>query len=163
MINPKLRCVGPPDAWFDRLIVLRLFADLYGVRRAYVPAQWPDRKNPCGLPFPPRKSTRANSTGVQGFLKDKPNETLSKWKYGIIKLAGPLLSITIAGTFAGLYLNKPNVTYQMIYTTASILAMAEIMPVKGLDGYDVREWSRWIYFIAFAVIAVIFFAMNFMQ
>jgi hypothetical protein len=104
-----------------------------------------------------------NSFGMQGFLLEKPDEKISKWKYGIMKLAAPIFSIAIAGLFASLYLNKPSVLYQMIYTTASILAMAEIMPVKGLDGYDIREWNRWIYAAAFMAISVVFFAINFVQ
>ena len=104
-----------------------------------------------------------NSFGMQGFLLEKPDEEISKWKYGIMKLAAPIFSIAIAGIFASLYLNKPSIFYQMIYTTASILAMAEIMPVKGLDGYDIREWNRWIYTASFLAISVIFFAINFVQ
>ena len=104
-----------------------------------------------------------NSFGMQGFLLEKPDEEISKWKYGIMKLAAPIFSIAIAGIFASLYLNKPSVFYQMIYSTASILAMAEIMPVKGLDGYDIREWNRWIYSASFMGIAAIFFAINFLQ
>jgi hypothetical protein len=104
-----------------------------------------------------------NSFGMQGFLMEKPDEKISKWKYGIMKLAAPLFSMAIAGLFASLYINSPSVLYQMIYTTASILAMAEIMPVKGLDGYDVREWNRWIYAAAFTAISVAFFAINYLQ
>jgi len=104
-----------------------------------------------------------NSFGMQGFLLEKPDEKISKWKYGIMKLAAPIFSISIAGVFASLYLDEPSVFYQMIYTTASILALAEIMPVKGLDGYDIREWNRWIYAAAFMGISSIFFAINFIQ
>jgi hypothetical protein len=102
-----------------------------------------------------------NSFGMQGFLLEKPDEQISKWKYGIMKLAAPLFSISIAGLFASLYLNDPSVLYQMIYTTASILALAEIMPVKGLDGYDIKEWNRWIHSACFMAISAIFFAINF--
>jgi hypothetical protein len=104
-----------------------------------------------------------NSFGMQGFLLEKPDEKISKWKYGIMKLAAPIFSIAVAGLFASLYLGKPSVFYQMIYTTASILAMAEIMPVKGLDGYDIREWNRWIYAAVFMAVSAIFFGINFIQ
>jgi hypothetical protein len=102
-----------------------------------------------------------NSFGMQGFLLEKPQEEISKWKYGIMKLAGPLFSMGIAGSFALLYTKQPGIMYQMIFTTASIIAMAEIMPVKGLDGYDIREWNRWLYVILFAVITIAFFFIGF--
>jgi hypothetical protein len=104
-----------------------------------------------------------NSFGMQGFLLEKPDEKISKWKYGIMKLAAPIFSIAIAGLFASLYLDKPAVLYQMIYTSASILALAEIMPVKGLDGYDIREWNRWLHAACFMGISAVFFAINFVQ
>jgi hypothetical protein len=104
-----------------------------------------------------------NSFGMQGFLLEKPQEEISKWKYGIMKIAGPLFSIGLACTFALLYMKQPSIMYQMVFTTASLIAMAEIMPVKGLDGYDIREWNRWVYLLLFAGITMAFFFIGFVQ
>jgi hypothetical protein len=104
-----------------------------------------------------------NSFGMQGFLLEKPQEEISKWKYGIMKIAGPLFSIGIACVFALLYAKQPSVMYQMVFTTASLIAMAEIMPVKGLDGYDIREWNRWIYLLLFGGITIAFIFLGFVQ
>lgn len=104
-----------------------------------------------------------NSFGMQGFLLEKPDEKISKWKYGVMKVAGPLFSAVVAGLFAGMYLKDPSVLYQMIYTTASIIALAEIMPVKGLDGYDIREWNGPLHSLLFFAISALFFAINFVS
>ncbi len=104
-----------------------------------------------------------NSFGIQGFLMERAKEDVSKWKYGVTKLAAPMVSAIITVIFAVLYLKNPNVTYQLIYTTASIWAMAEIIPVKGLDGYDIRNWNKIIWFIASTTITIIFFTVNFIQ
>lgn len=37
------------------------------------------------------------------------------------------------------------------------------MPVRGLDGYDIKGWNRLIWFIFFIVILVVFFSVNFIQ
>ena len=104
-----------------------------------------------------------NSFGMQGILYDEPDEKISKWKLGITKLSAPLFSIGFAWLFASLYVKDPNVLYQMIFSTASLIAMAEIMPVKGLDGEDIRNWNRWIFLAAFMLISAAYFAMNFVQ
>jgi hypothetical protein len=104
-----------------------------------------------------------NSFGIQGFLMEKIEGDISKWKYAATKLAAPLISTTITVIFAVLYLNNPGVVFQMVYTTASIWAMAEIMPVKGLDGYDIRRWNRLLWFLFFMTISIIFFTVNFIQ
>ena len=104
-----------------------------------------------------------NAFGVQGFLMEKVEGDIEKWKYALTKLSAPLVSITITAIFAFMYLSNPEVIFQMIYTTASIWAMAEIIPIRGLDGYDIKNWSRVGWFISFVVISLIFFQVNFIQ
>lgn len=104
-----------------------------------------------------------NSFGIQGFLLEKGDDNISTWKYGVTKLAAPVVSMFIAMAFAVLYLKNPGVIFQMVYTTASIWAMAEIFPVEGLDGYDVKKWNRLVCFIFLILISIVFFAINFIQ
>lgn len=103
-----------------------------------------------------------NSFGIQGFLMEKVEGDISKWKYAATKLAAPMVSTTITVVFAFLFMGNPTIIYQMIYTTASIWAMAEIMPVRGLDGYDIRSWNRIVWFIFFITISVVYFTVNFL-
>lgn len=101
--------------------------------------------------------------GIQGFLMEevKDKSIIGTWRYGLMKLAGPVMSTTIMVAFALINLHSPWVVYQMIYTTASLWAMAEILPVKPLDGHDIRKWSRIVWFIAFTIISTLFTLVNF--
>ena len=102
-----------------------------------------------------------NAFGIQGFLMEKIDKDIKKWQYALTKLAAPIMSTGIAVVFALFYLKNPDVIYQIIYTTASIWAMAEILPVRGLDGYDIRNWNRIIWLIFFIVISAVYFSVNF--
>ncbi|MBN2014721.1 MAG: hypothetical protein JW778_06035 [Candidatus Altiarchaeota archaeon] len=102
-----------------------------------------------------------NSFGIQGFLLEKVDGEISKWKYAATKLAAPVISTIITVVFALLYHINPSIIFQMIYATASIWAMAEILPVRGLDGYDIRSWNRIVWFIFFIIISVVYFTVNF--
>jgi hypothetical protein len=116
-----------------------------------------------------------NSFGIPGFLLEKgevnirkepslePSPEPSTWKYGVTKLAAPIISTIITVTFAFLFIQNPGVIFQMIYTTAGIWAMAEIMPAKGMDGHDVKRWNRRAWFIFFILIVIIYFTLNFIQ
>ncbi len=104
-----------------------------------------------------------NSFGIQGFLLERADKNIARWKIAVIKLTALITSTFVTVFFALLYLTNPAVMFQMIYTTASIYAMAEIMPVRGLDGYDIRSWNRIIWILFFLIITAVFFAVNFIQ
>ncbi|MFH1834876.1 MAG: hypothetical protein ABH851_01665 [Methanobacteriota archaeon] len=98
---------------------------------------------------------------IQGFLMEKVEGNISKWKYGLTKLAAPLFSMVIMLVFAYINFKNPMEVYQIIYTTAGMWAAAEILPFKHLDGLDVRKWSRLIWLVCFIVVFGSFVAVNF--
>lgn len=102
-----------------------------------------------------------NSFGLQGFLLDEIGEDVPKWKVGLMKLAPPMLSTAVMTLTGVLNYLKPHVAFQMAYSIAGITAMADILPFKPMDGYNVRRWSIPIWLIAFTVISVLFLAVNF--
>lgn len=102
-----------------------------------------------------------NSFGIQGFLIEKREKNISGWRYGIMKLVAPITSLLIALTAFHLFTDNPQPILQMTYTTASIIALAEILPVRGSDGEDIRDWNQWIWFILFIVASVAYSSMNF--
>jgi hypothetical protein len=134
----------------------RLIGRLFGIKIEY-------RFWPMGSFVTVVTAFLGNSFGIQGFLMEKVDEDISRWKYAVTKLSAPVISTTITVIFAYVYIGNPQVIFQMIYTTASIWAMAEIMPVKGLDGYDIKRWSKLVWFVFFAIISIIFFSVNFIQ
>jgi hypothetical protein len=102
-----------------------------------------------------------NSFGLQGFLLDEVPEGTPKWKLGLMKLAAPLFSAFLMCGCAALNLFWPNVIFQMIFNVGGILAMAEILPFKPMDGYDVRKWNFWVWLAAFLFIFVSFTLVSF--
>jgi len=102
-----------------------------------------------------------NAFGLQGFLIEGEKEGEPKWKKGVMKLAPALFTAIVMVTFAFLNFLYPTVVFQMVYSTASVLAMADILPFKPMDGYDVRRWNVIVWLIAFMMITVSFTFVNF--
>ncbi|MDD5112344.1 MAG: hypothetical protein PHG85_07355 [Candidatus Altiarchaeota archaeon] len=103
-----------------------------------------------------------NSFGLQGFLIDEIDESVAKWKVGLIKLASPIFSAAVMISSGLINLFLPHVVFQMTYSIAGILAMADILPVKPMDGYDVRRWSLPVWLLAFLFISASFIIVNFL-
>ena len=103
-----------------------------------------------------------NSFGLQGFLVEEIDEKVVKWKLGLIKLASPLFSSIVMIIAAAVNFFVPNVFFQMTYSVAGVIAMAEILPVKPMDGYDVRKWNIYVWLAAFAFISVSFLIVSFL-
>lgn len=99
---------------------------------------------------------------IQGFLMEKVEGPISKWKYGLTKLAAPVFSFIIMVGFAYLNYKDPREVYQIIFTTAGLWATAEILPFQHLDGKDIKNWSRLVWLICFAVIFGAFIIVNFL-
>ncbi|OYT53965.1 MAG: hypothetical protein B6U72_04225 [Candidatus Altiarchaeales archaeon ex4484_2] len=104
-----------------------------------------------------------NAFGIQGFLMENVDGKIKNWQYGVTKLVAPVISTLITAVFAFLYLKNPAVIFQIVYTTASIWAMAEIIPVRGLDGFDIKNWNRIVWLIFFIAISAVYFTVNFIQ
>ncbi|MBN2014066.1 MAG: hypothetical protein JW778_02700 [Candidatus Altiarchaeota archaeon] len=102
-----------------------------------------------------------SSFGVPGFLLEKMGDCASKCRHALTRLASPMVAIITAMVFYYLHIKDSSTIFQMIYVTASIRAMAEIIPIKGLDGYYVKDWSPAIWSISFIFISLAFFAVNF--
>jgi hypothetical protein len=104
-----------------------------------------------------------NAFGVQGFLREYDTEGASKRNLGIMKAAAPLMSIAVAAAAAFLFARDPNMIYRTAFVTASLGAMAEILPMKSLDGDDIRRWSTMAWATTFAAISAIFLYINFLM
>jgi hypothetical protein len=102
-----------------------------------------------------------NAFGLQGFLIEEEKEGEARWKKGVMKLAPALFTTAVMLAFAFLNFVYPMVVFQMVYSIASVLAMADILPLKPMDGYDVRRWNVIIWLIAFVGISVSFVFANF--
>jgi|GEM_PF-1042974 len=99
---------------------------------------------------------------IQGFLMEKVDGPIAKWKYGLTKLAAPAFSFIIMMTFAYLNYKNPKEVYQLITVTSSLWAAAEIMPFTHLDGKDVRAWNHTIWFVSFMTIMAGYMIVNFL-
>ena len=102
-----------------------------------------------------------NSFGLQGFLLEKVEEGAAKWKLGVMKLASPLFSTAVMIFFAIVNFFFPHVAFQMVYTIAGVLAMADILPFAPMDGHEIRKWNIFVWLITFAVISCSFVFVNF--
>lgn len=102
-----------------------------------------------------------NAFGIQGFLTEHVEGEVSKWKYGLTKLAAPLFS-TIIAVFA-VFMNVAFriQLFQTVYIISSMWAMAEILPLGGLDGYDIKKWNWIVWLFSFVVISAVFGLINF--
>jgi len=98
---------------------------------------------------------------IQGFLMERVEGKVSKWKYGLTKLAAPAFSWAIMVFFAYLNYNNPSEIYQIIFATAGLWATAEILPFNNLDGKDIRAWSHLIWLFSFLLIFASFIVVNF--
>ncbi|MFH1836276.1 MAG: hypothetical protein ABH851_08820 [Methanobacteriota archaeon] len=99
---------------------------------------------------------------IQGFLMEKIEGPVTKWKYGLTKLAAPLFSFAIMMSFAYLNYKNPSEVYQIITVTSSLWAAAEIMPFSHLDGKDVRAWNHTAWFLSFMTIMAGYMIVNFL-
>jgi hypothetical protein len=104
-----------------------------------------------------------NAFGLQGFLLEQVEPGTPKWKLAMMKVSAPLFSIAVAVCFAAGNLLYPNVIFQMVYSISGMFAMAEILPFKPMDGYDVRKWNFLVWLVAFIAVAVPYTLMSFMQ
>jgi hypothetical protein len=90
-----------------------------------------------------------NSFGIQGFLMEEIKGEVAAWKKGLTKLAAPVFSTCIMIFFAYLNYRNPSELFQTIYTTASLWAIAEILPFEHLDGHEINQWSKLAWKISF--------------
>ena len=104
-----------------------------------------------------------NAFGLQGFLVEEVKEGTAKWKNGLAKLAAPMFSAVLFITFVVANFVYPNVVFQMIYSISGMQAMAEILPFRPMDGYDVRKWNFFVWLMAFGLIAVPFSIFSFVM
>jgi len=102
-----------------------------------------------------------NSFGIQGFLLEEIPEEVAKWKVLLMKTSAPLFSAAIMIVFAFLNFMSPSVFFQMVFSISSLWAMAEILPIKPLDGYDIKNLNFLAWLACFLFISVSFVFVNF--
>ncbi|MFH0861996.1 MAG: hypothetical protein V1875_03100 [Candidatus Altiarchaeota archaeon] len=102
-----------------------------------------------------------NAFGLQGFLLDEVKEATPKWKVALMKISAPLFSAAVMVFFAAVNFFVPHTVFQMIYSISGVLAMAEMLPFKPMDGYEIRKWNILAWFVVFSGVGVLFLAANF--
>ena len=103
-----------------------------------------------------------NAFSVQGFLLEEIPQGVEKWKVGLMKLSAPIISALIMIAFAWLYLSSPNPLYKIIYSISGVWAMAEILPFGSLDGKDIKDWNRDVWYLSFFLIGGSYFIVTFL-
>lgn len=102
-----------------------------------------------------------NSFGLQGFLLEDIKEGTARWKVGLMKLASPYFSTAVMILFATINFFLPHVAFQMVYSIASVLAMADILPFSPMDGHEIRKWNIFVWLASFTFITASFVFVNF--
>ncbi|VVB98278.1 Uncharacterised protein [uncultured archaeon] len=123
----------------------RLFAYLFKLKVEY--RIWPE-----GSLITLVSSYLGNAFSAQSFLLDEIPEDTPKWKVGVMRLSAPLVSNGIALAFALINAVVPNRVFQTIYAASAVFAMAEMLPINGLDGYDIKKWNSCVWLAAFLFI-----------
>ena len=136
-------------------IVHRIFAHIFKIKIEY--RFWPE-----GSILTLVSSYLGNAFSVQAFLLEEIPENVEKWKVGLMKLAGPVVSAVIMVVFAVMNHFTPSPIYQIIYSTSALWAMAEMLPFSGLDGKDIREWSNLVWTIFFVIIGIAYIVVTFL-
>ncbi len=127
-------------------VVHRIFAFIFKIKVEY--ALWP-----AGSVMTIVSAYLGNAFSVQGFLVEEIPENTKKWKVGLMKLSAPLFSAFVMVFFAILNVFFPNRIFQSIYSVSAVLAMLEMLPFRGLDGKDVKEWNVFVWAFFFLLVA----------
>lgn len=133
----------------------RIFAFFLKIRMEY--QFWP-----AGSALTLISSYLGNAFSVQGFLIEEIPEGMAKWKIGLMKLAGPLVSAFFMVLFAAIYYIWPSPLWRAIYSISGLWAFAEMLPFGSFDGKDVREWNSLAWFVPFCLIAVTYAVVMFL-
>ncbi len=81
-------------------------------------------------------------------------------KYGLISLAGPVMSIVVALVFLGLSFATSNSFVSLLaaygFRINAFLAMFNMIPFGGLDGRKIFDWNKtvWVVVVVLAVVLV---------
>ena len=100
-------------------------------------------------------SVLGNTFGSPSLLiEDVTPEQRKSWKFGVMKLSGPVFTAGLMVLFAFLNFVWPSVFFQMAYSVAAIICIIDILPFRSLDGEDVMRWNPFVWFFAFVGIAI---------
>jgi hypothetical protein len=133
----------------------RIFAHIFRIKMEY-------RFWPAGSFLTLLSSYLGNAFSIQGFILEEIPPDTPKWKVGLTKLAAPLVSAIVMIGFALLNYASPDPVYKIIYSTSALWAMAEILPFGALDGKDVKDWNRDVWYLAFFFIGASYFVVTFL-
>jgi hypothetical protein len=116
---------------------------------------------PAGSALTLISSYLGNAFSIQAFVLEEIEPNTAKWKVGIMKLAGPVVSAIVMVVFAALDFFNSSSIYKVVYSTSALWAMAEMLPFNGLDGKDIREWNNFIWAFFFLLIGAAYVAVTF--
>ena len=117
---------------------------------------------PAGSALTLLSSYLGNAFAVQGFLLEQIDEKLPKWKLGVRRLAGPIVSYVTMVAFAALNLFHPTKYFQVISATSALWAVAEVFPFNGLDGKDLKAWNSAAWLLIFLLFCATYAIVTFM-
>ncbi len=81
---------------------------------------------------------------------------ITKKKYGIISLAGPVVNIILGLVFFALNMFSPSKLWQMGTSINIWLALFNMLPIPPLDGSKVFAWDRRIFAAVFVILIAMF-------
>jgi hypothetical protein len=102
-----------------------------------------------------------NAFGLQGMLVDEIKEGTDRRKIGLMKLSGSVFSFGLMVLAAACNLLYPSFLFQMVGGISGMVAMADILPFKPMDGYEIRRWNFLFWLVWFMTILVTFTAVSF--
>ncbi|MEM4272085.1 MAG: hypothetical protein QXH30_00695 [Candidatus Bilamarchaeaceae archaeon] len=97
-------------------------------------------------------SMLGNTFSTSGFLIEEIPEDAKKWKIALMKLAGPAMSTFLMLFFAFLNLFFPSTFLQFAYSACAVSAVADMLPFRGMDGEDIKNWSIFVWAFCFLII-----------
>lgn len=82
---------------------------------------------------------------------------LSRKRFGLISIAGPLTNVALAGAFFAANFFHPSQAFMLGIQVNIWLALFNMIPIPPLDGSKVLAWDKRVWLALFAVLAALFF------
>ena len=99
------------------------------------------------------------------MIRPKPDMwgrvTLTKQRYGLISIAGPVMNVSLALIFLLLYTVHPAEVFSLGARVNTWLAFFNLIPFGPLDGKKIMLWNKTVWGVAIAVVGGMFIAQLF--
>ena len=81
---------------------------------------------------------------------------LTKERAGLISMAGPVMTICLAGVFILLNMARPTLLFWLGAYINSWLAVFNLIPFGPLDGAAIFKWNKMVWVVVMAIAAMLF-------